>query len=405
MDTLDHEALVSLARTSGWPSVSVYLPTHRITLETDHDRIRLRNLAKGACESLVAQGMRVADAEQFCAPLYEAASTGDFWRDSADGLAIFLSRDGMRVLRTGEPMPEQVVVGDRFYLRPLLAAHHSDQSFFALALDKNRTRLFRGDQSAITEVTLPAGTPLTFEDAMKFDDTAEPNLSNNTFHAHASSRGAQRGSSVFAGHGGEKEVANEQAARYARMVERGVSELLKLEVAPLLLFGIDRQLADYRLANTYDRLVPEQVLGASDWLTPKQIQDKALEVLAPHFAIAVENDLHELTEREGSPLTSHDPAEIVAAAASGRVKTLFFDDSRGPFGTLDRDSLEVASLCEQSPRLLRETMDTEPRAGDGECGWDLVDLAAAETALHGGEVWAFSGEDPPVHGVAAVYRY
>jgi len=45
---------------------------------------------------------------------------------------------------------------------------------------------------------------------------------------------------------------------------------------------------------------------------------------------------------------------------------------------------------------------TEPEA---EVGWDLVDLAAAETTLHGGEVHAFVGEDAPVRGVAAVFRY
>ena len=104
-------------------------------------------------------------------------------------------------------------------------------------------------------------------------------------------------------------------------------------------------------------------------------------------------------------LASHDVREIVSAAAAGRVKTLFFDDSTGPFGLLDRDSLEVTRVCTGSPRYLRETSDAETTAADADCGWDLVDLAAAETALHGGEIRAFTGEDAPVEGVAAIYRY
>lgn len=404
MDTLDRDALVLLAQTAGWPAVSIYLPTHRVTINTEQDRIRLRNLVRSACDGLVAQGMRDTEAEQFCHPLMEAATTNGFWRDATEGLAFFISRDGMRTFKLEQPMPEQVVVGDRFYLRPLLASHHTDESFYALAIDKNMTRLFRGDRASIEEVPLPAGTPTSFEDAMKFDDPQEPNLTSNTFHARSASRGAQRGASVFAGHGGEKDAATEQTARYARLIEHGMAQVLKNETAPLLLFGVERQVSYYRLVNTYDHLVPEYVNGASDYLSPKHIHDKALEVLAPHFSAAIEADLHELEEREGSSLTSHDPKQIVSAAVAGRVKTLFFDDSAGPFGTLDRETMEVVTVCDDMPRMLRETSDAAVQ-GNGECGWDLVDIAAAETALHGGEVRAFTGENPPIHGVAAVYRY
>ena len=34
-------------------------------------------------------------------------------------------------------LPEQVLIGDRFYLRPLMAGYRLNQDFWALALDKN----------------------------------------------------------------------------------------------------------------------------------------------------------------------------------------------------------------------------------------------------------------------------
>jgi hypothetical protein len=40
-----------------------------------------------------------------------------------------------------------------------------------------------------------------------------------------------------------------------------------------------------------------------------------------------------------------------------------------------------------------------------ECGWDLIDLAAAETLSHGGSVLAYRGEASPVFGAVAVFRY
>ena len=69
----------------------------------------------------------------------------------------------------------------------------------------------------------------------------------------------------------------------------------------------------------------------------------------------------------------------------------------------DRELFAVEAVCSAAPRYLRENADSE--SADGECGWDLVDLAAAETVLHGGVIHAFDGEDAPVAGVAAVLRY
>jgi hypothetical protein len=86
------------------------------------------------------------------------------------------------------------------------------------------------------------------------------------------------------------------------------------------------------------------------------------------------------------------------------VKALLFDDSVGPFGRFDPSSLSVEVRGPEVPRLLRATRPAEGSPGD-DSGWDLVDLAAAETCTHAGDVFAFWGEAAPVRGVAAVFRY
>ena len=404
MDQLDRSTVTSLASHRGWPSISIFLPTHTMPRQAAEDRIRLKNLVREACERLVTEGMRPAEADSFCDPARRIVDDDTFWRDTAAGLAIFMSTGEVRTLKLDTSLPEQVLTGDRYYIRALLRAYRPPQEYFALALDKNRTRLFKGDGRAVEEVPLE-GTYTTFDEAMKFEE-ATRNLTTHSFMAgRVSSRGNQHEGSNYAGYGGEKEVDVEQTTRYARIIERGVAEAVGTSEVPLLLLGNERLLSAYRDVNTYAHLAEPQVTGASDHLSPQQVHQTAIEVLAPHFGQAIDADLKELTEREGSALASHDPKEIVTAAATGRVKTLFFDDGAGPFGLIDRETLEVTRMCSGSPRFLRETSDTEQVAANGDCGWDLVDLAAAETALHGGEIRAFTGEDVPVHGVAAVYRY
>ena len=404
MDVLDRNTITSLAGHQGWPSISIFLPTHTLPRQTAEDRIRPKNLIRDAGEQLAAEGMRAADADSFCDPARRMLEDDTFWRDAAAGLAIFISEDEVRTLKLDISLPEQVITGDRYSLRALLPAYRPLQEYFALALDKNRTRLFKGDRRGIEEVPLEE-TFTTFEEAMKFDD-ATRNLTTHSFMAgRVASRGNQHEGSNYAGYGGEKDVDVEQTIRFARLIERGVAEAVGTSALPLLLLGNERLLSAYRDVNTYANMADTQVTGASDYLSPLQIQQTAMEVLAPHFDGEIEADLRELNEREGSALASHDPKDIVTAAATGRVKTLFFDDGEGPFGLIDRDTLQVTRLCSGSPRFLRETSDPQQVAANGDCGWDLVDLAAAETALHGGEIRAFTGEDVPVHGVAAVYRY
>jgi hypothetical protein len=402
MDLLDNEGIVALAGQQQWPALSIYLPTHRYSLETDEDRIRLRNLLRDASERLVADGMRAPETDAFCEPVRAILEDGSFWRNVSDGLAIFISPQTDRAFRTDRPMPEQVVVGDRFYLRPLVSAYYGNHSFFALAIDMNGSRLFRGDQSNVEPLDL-GDAPLSLNQALAYDE-AEQNVHYPT-HAGPHAVGITGGSGPFHGHGGSKELAGEHRERFVRGVERAVAERLSNESAPLVLLGVERLVAEYRLRNTYGYLSDAQVLGATDHLSPQQVHAVAIEALRPTFEAALSAELSELRELEGTSLASHDPAEIVAAAATGRVRKLFFDESVGPFGTLDRSTMAVDEVCAVSPRYLREAREPESGPSNGECGWDLVDLAAAETALHGGEIRSLSGENPPIRGVAAIFRY
>jgi hypothetical protein len=315
-------------------------------------------------------------------------------------MAIFVDAEETRVYRVDTTLPEQVVVGSRFYLRPLALAYRGNESFFALAFDRARARLFSGDRSGITEVPLdPAAT--SFAEATKYDEREE-SLQFTTHASPESITGSGAAIGQFHGHGGENVDKNE-LARFAAGVDKVVLAAIGPEnTVPLVLLGVDYQLAAYRTVNTYHNLVAEQSIGATDELTDKAVHAKALEALSTRFADAVDDDLTELREKP-SALVSSDPAEIVSAAASGRVKTLFFDSATGPYGLFDRELFAVSSVCSAAPRYLRESADSE--SADAECGWDLVDLAAAETVLHGGAIHAFAGENAPVEGVAAVLRY
>ena len=400
MDTIDRATFTALANHSGFPAVSLYLPTHRAGAERDQGPIRLKNLVRSACEGLVVQGMRDPEADALLGKMKALYDDVSFWRETGDGLAIFVDASETRVMRLDVAMPEQCVVGSRFYVRPLALAYRGDERFFALAFDRNRARLFEGDRSGVTELPLDPAIS-SFAESSKYDEREE-SLQYTTHASPESTNASGPAIGQFHGHGGEN-VDKDELQRFAAGLEKAVTSAIGAEnTVPLLLLGVDYQLATYRGVNTYRSLAPEQVDGATDELTDRVIHAKALEALAQRFDATVGSDLKELSEKPSS-LVSSDPTEIVSAAATGRVKTLFFDQASGPFGVFDRDLFAVEAVCSAAPRYLRETADSE--SAEGECGWDLVDLAAAETVLHGGAIHAFDGESAPIAGVAAVLRY
>lgn len=366
MATFDRDTVLSLARSRSWPSISLYVPTHRAGGDKAQDRIRFKNLIRSARDRLVNSGLGEVEADAALGAARDILDDPTFWRDTGEGLALFISPELFEVVRLDVDIPERIVIGGRFHLRTLLAAMRENHRFFALAVDRNGCRLFRGDAGKIEQVTLE-GAPESVADELRYDE-AGPTLQHISVPMPGSSAGA-----VFHGHGGEKDTHKIALERYLRKVATSLDKVTARERGiPLLLLGVEYEVAMFRLISDYPNIAAPFVAGATDLLKPHEIHAKALSALRPVFDEAEARWLSELNELEGSPLATHDPSKIANAAAEGRVKSLFFEDGDG--------ALDEAS-------------------------WEMVDIAAADTMLTGGEVHAFLGTEAPVRGVAAVLRY
>jgi hypothetical protein len=378
MNAIDRETILRLAGHRGRPAVSIYLPTHRETVLNQADRTLLRNLIQQVNGILTSSGLRRPDAESILAQALDLASDDAFWSGGFEGLAVFVHGNSTETVKTDITLPQRVVVGERLYLRPAFEALAPPEIFWVLALDRNDTRLFRADDGTFEAVELPPGTPRSFRDETKYDQRGEQSLQYRSIPASPGAPG--RGAAMYHGHGGEKDVEKVEVEQFMRHLDDGVSERIgPHHEEPLVLLGVEYMIADFRNVSSHQHIAGTSVPGATDYLSKQEIHDLAMSAMEPSLAAATSSDLDELAEKMGTGLASADAAYIAASAADGRVKTLFLDDSDGPWGTLvGRPSDEA---------------------------WDLVDLAAVETLAHDGVVHAFAAGASPVHGAAAVFRY
>jgi len=381
MDSLTRNDLKVLIEAEGEWCVSIFMPTVRAGTEVQQNTIRFRNLIRQASEGLQALGMRVPDTEQLLEPATVMLDDADLWRNTGDGLAVFLSSDHASYYRLPVQFEELVVIKRRFHVKPLLPLFSGDGTFFVLALSKEQIRFLECSRDSVREIKL-SGVPSSLVEALQYDQP------QRQFRAV----GGSGGGVVFHGQGGGgDDTPKQDLLRYFQMVDRGLHEIIADKNTPLILAGIDYLQPIYREANTYPHLLPEGVTGNPDMLSAKELHQRSWAVMKPYFEQAQAEQValfHELAGRD-DPRASHHLKDVVQAAHEGRVATLFVPRGVRQWGQYRPHSHKVHVHPSQQP-------------GDH----DLLDLAAAQTITNGGIVYVVDRDEMPGGDlVAAIFRY
>lgn len=386
MNTLTRDELKTLIQKQKGLSVSIFMPTHRAGAETQQNPIRLRNLLRKAEDRLIAGGLRPQEAEELLAPAQGIFGNGFFWRSQQEGLAMFISSKVFRYYRLPFDFKELLVITDRFHIKPLLPMLSGDMRFYVLALSQNQVRLLQGTRQSVSEVDLEGGDiPKNLAEALQNDVFGKQLRS----HTGASVGGGDR-SAMFHGQGAGTEVPKkDNILRYFNLLDKGLYELLRDKREPLVLAGVDYLFPIYREANSYSHLLEEGITGNPEGLSAEELHREAWAIVQPYFQKAEEDAIALYMQSAGTGLTSNDVEEIIQAAYHGRVGSLFVAVGLQQWGAFDPDSDKVYLRRKAEP-------------GDE----DMLDFAAIQTFLNGGDVYALNPEKVPDNvTMAAVFRY
>ena len=197
------------------------------------------------------------------------------------------------------------------------------------------------------------------------------------------------GATKFHGHGGAAQDDKPELLDFFRRIDKGVRDILREDRAPLVLAGVDYLFPLYREANTHPFLVAGGVAGNPEGKRPEDLLAGAWAVVEPVFRQARKEAAERHQEFQGSAKASDDIRAVVPAACSGRVDQLFVAVGKQVWGQWDEPNHQVSVSAEKQP-------------GDR----DLLNLAAVQTYLNGGAVYAVTPEEVPGNNLlAAVFRY
>lgn len=366
------------------PSVSIYYPTHRTGPETRQDPIRMKNLLRQANDKIADFGSKN---EEILRPAWDLIPDIDFWTHQQEGLAILASPGQFRYFHLPFAVPEMAVVSHGYHLKPLLPLFSSDDHFFILALSKNHVQLYEANRYSLRQVQVP-GLPVDMAESLQFDEGEQQ------LQQHTSGPKGQAGNTIFHGQGGEKDIRNDELLRFFRTVDRGLHDHLKESNLPLILAGVDYYLSIYQEANTYPFLLPQIISGGLESMPEKELHRKAWALAEPHINQAQKRMLDRFertayTNGNGSKNTVRKIEPAVVAAFEGRIDALVLPREQEVWGEFDESTEQVRRQA-TAPSRSRE----------------LLDFAAMQTLLHGGEVFLIpKATMPPDAEVAALLRY
>lgn len=345
MDLITRTELEQLAASTAGPHVSLYLPTHRAGRETEGDPLRLKNQLTAVEAALIEDGHTRAGARELLAPAWTLLDDTVAWQHMADGLALFLTADGMRSYRLSLQLPDLAAVGDRFVLSPLLPLLN-DERFLALTVSQKQVRVLEGDRSTVARLDLQ-GVPESFYDVYEDDEIARADKAPRP----APSGSSGGGGAVFYGSGVFDNVHQKEVLEFFRAVADGVHQALADRHQPMVLLGLTEQLAAYRSVNRYPHLLEQAVERNPDDLTAESAHDAVWPIIEERLAERVRAAIERFGQQRSNGTARETASEALSAAQEGRVDTLLLDTdgcwAAGNEGEVLRLGGETPHLCER----------------------------------------------------------
>lgn len=388
---ITRDELETLLNTPVDPAVSIYTPTNLPSLAIRQDSIRLGNQVDDVHNRLSAMGWRSRDADALVAPIRKLLENDEFWKNNTQGLAIFLGAgQEPRIWRMPIPVEELVIVGSCFHIAPLLPLFEADDGFYVLSLSARRTKLFRASRHSMCEVPdtgLPQGVDATVADSTDYQQSVHANP-NSSVRGGLGGLGGEPGAVPARQSIGDspEEARKGEMLHYLEKLASAVDEKCAKLQSPIVLAAGPEIAGNFRARSTCRTLWPETLEINPDGLDAGELHRRAWALVEPRMAGKLDAVIDRFNR---SSRTSVEPAELLKAASGGRVDTLILAEGEHLWGRFDAAGDRVES--HQEPEITDD---------------DLLDLAARQTLLNGGDVKIVARDQVP-HGamIAGIMRY
>ena len=380
--------LVELAQSTGFPRISLYIPTHHTYPSIEQDPIRLATALKEVERQLAATGMRRPEIEDLLAEAKGRIPAKMFWRYQDKGLAVLIEPGQTHWIKLPQTVPELAVVATRYHLRPMIPMFRNGEQFHVLAITRDSVRFFDGRAREMIEVDvegMPRGISEIMERTNFQDDLG--------FHARDRSD-PMSGGTIAKYHAlgvSPVDYDDVELENFLRETAKAVEHHLARSEAPLVLAAKSRVLGKLRKHVSYRHLADGDIQTDPVALGDEELHAKAWLIAEPIVRADREAARKRLRAQMtgGAPSAAHEIQTLMRAAIEGRMDSVFLAPDANVWGHFD-DAYQVLRL------------DGQP----GPDNEDVLNRLAMETLNRGGDVFTLPEDIQKKAGPAAgLFRY
>ena len=374
---ISRKKIEELIKFDGDILTTITLPTHKTGEEAKQDPIRYKNLLNKAADKLSQKGLKERKIKNYLEEAYKLLDNQSFWLHIDEGLVVYISAEKTDTYQVPYRVNEMTYVNDHILITPLLPMISLQGVYAVLGVSRQNVRLYECTRNECKDIT-PEDVPKSLESY--YDDM--PNAPVQ-FHTRATGEKA-----MYFGHGAGKEDEKDAVEQFIGLVENGITPLLNRKKIPLVIIGLEENVAMYKKANRYNRLIDDVIHSNPDQLSEADLQKAGWEKVEKYFL----KDLYESKEQfkdASNEYTSNNLTEIIKSTIMGKTGTLFVSANEMSWGHYNDENNEVEYSSQSENGSI-----------------DLINWTAIKTIEKGGQVYALPKEEMPYKvPVAALFRF
>jgi len=364
--------------------ITLILPTHRSGMEVNEqvDNIAFKNMLQDLILQLQEKQMTPPEIEKLLEPGFELLREDPFWRNLTEGLIVFIAEGFFKYIKLPYTPAQEMLVSDAFYLLNLLPLLNENDNarevFWLLVIRRDKTTLYKADAYGMREETAPE-LPENITAVMAFPNGDQETITDE------SGVNAPTAEVITAGRP-EKKIVD----LYVRKIDEVLQKIITGSNAwPLVLAGQMDLLQAFRRVSQYSNTIEATFEMEEEYIDSRKLYTLARQTIHELLEQKRREKLEAYYNNTTTGLTTSIPADVIAAAHYSQIRTLFVRKGTHIWGTFD----EVNSIA--------DIHDT--RQENDDC---LVERAAVQTILRGGEVFILDDEQMPKEAVlAALLRF
>lgn len=353
MEKLTSDTLQQLIKTEpAGLAVTIYAPMHT-TGSPPHlseNQLRYKNLIHAACKELQTHGDEQLT-KALTLHLDQVLADVHFFENQTKGLLVCADAEQIRMYHLPVDTEEYVAVDTTYHLAPVMGLMADEAAFYVLTIAQHGPALYRGDMYGLS----PSGIqlPETLVAGLNIDET------NQKSEQSISAGGSSLNTNGFNGRGGARNPGEEDRMRFFRMIDSIIMHNADRSL-PLVLAGIDAEIAEYRAHSKYPHILQASLAGNYNGTSLSDLFEAVMpivqkEIIVPRQSHAIQH----FDQLQGAhpERTADNPKDIASAAEQGRVETLLLQMTRNTHDTV-RDTLDAARRITFPDKDLSRSLNT-----------------------------------------------